>query len=142
MKVRDVYEKNTGFVDKVLESDSIEKIIAIMATNKSTRTVFVVDKEENLLGVITIREIFEHIFDEMKPKIIKWFKEKKHLKARDMMKTVVSISLEDELEDALRAASAAKLQDLPVCENGKIVGELDCFELLSGLVAENKNYFK
>ncbi|MBU0635924.1 CBS domain-containing protein [Candidatus Micrarchaeota archaeon] len=144
MKVRDVYMDNSGFVDRVLESDSIEKVVAVMGAIKTTRTVFVVDKSENLLGVITIQEIFDRIFDEMKPRIIGWFRKKKEkdLKARDIMRPVTSVSLDDELGDALRVASAAKLQDLPVCEDGKVVGELDCFELLAGLVAENKNYFK
>ncbi|MBU2477220.1 CBS domain-containing protein [Candidatus Micrarchaeota archaeon] len=142
MKVRDVYEKNSGFVDKVLETDSIEKVIEVMAENKSTRTVFVVDAKMNLLGVITIREIFGQIFNKMKPEILKIFNKKKDLKAGDIMKVVISVSLDDDLDNAFRAAIVSNLQDLPVCEKGKIVGELDCFELLDGLIAKDKNYFK
>ena len=52
MKVRDVFQKNSGFVDKVLGSDSIEKVITVMGLNKTTRTVFVVDKSKNLIGII------------------------------------------------------------------------------------------
>ncbi|MFH1586346.1 MAG: CBS domain-containing protein, partial [Candidatus Diapherotrites archaeon] len=121
---------------------SIERVIAVMGANKATRTVFVINETKDLVGIITIQEIFDHIFDEMKPKIIKWLDKKKDLKAGDIMRAAISVSLDDNLDDALRAASAAKLQDLPVCENGKIVGDLDCFELLDGLVAENKDYFK
>ncbi len=142
MKVKDVYERNSGFVDKVLESDNLEKVIEVMSSNKSTRTVFVIDKTMNLLGVITIREIFGQIFNKMKPRILKIFNKKKDLKARDIMKVVISVSLDDDLDNAFRAAIVSNLQDLPVCEKGKIVGELDCFELLEGLIAENKNYFK
>ena len=36
MKVRDVYEKNSGFVDKVLETDSIEKVIEVMAEKRKS----------------------------------------------------------------------------------------------------------
>lgn len=142
MKVRTVYDKNSAFVDKVQESDTIEKVIAVMGANKTTRTVFVVDKERNLVGLITIKEIFDCIFDEMKPKIIKLFNKKKDLKARDIMRSAISVSLDDDLDNALRAAKAGNLQDLPVCKDGKVVGELDCFELLDGLVAENKDYFE
>jgi len=142
VKVKDVYAENSGFVDVVSESDSIERVIAVMGANKATRTVFVINETKDLVGIITIHEIFEHIFDEMKPKIIKWLDKKKNLKARDIMRAAISVSLDDDLDDALRAASTTKLQDLPVCESGKIVGDLDCFELLDGLVAENKNYFK
>ena len=142
MKVKTVYDKNSGFVDKVLGSDTIEKVIAVMGANKTTRTVFVVDEERNLIGLITIKEIFDCIFDEMKPKVIKLFNKKKNLKARDIMRSAISVSLDDDLDDALRAAKAGNLQDLPVCKDGKVVGELDCFELLDGLVAENKDYFE
>ena len=142
IKVKTVYDQNSGFVDKVLESDTIEKVIVAMGANKATRTVFVVDKERNLLGLITIHEIFDQIFDEMKPKILKLFNKKKGLKARDIMRPAISVSLDDDLDDALCAAKAGNLQDLPVCKNGKVIGELDCFELLDGVVAENKNYFK
>lgn len=142
MKVRTVYDKNSAFVDKVQESDTIGKVIAVMGANKTTRTVFVVDKERNLVGLITIKEIFDCIFDEMKPKIIKLFNKKKDLKARDIMRSAISVSLDDDLDNALRAAKAGNLQDLPVCKDGKVVGELDCFELLDGLVAENKDYFE
>jgi len=142
MLVRDVFQENSGFVDKVLENDSIEKVIAVMALNKATRTVFVVDELKNLVGVITIREIFDSIFDEMKPKILNWFNKKKNLNSRDIMGSPITISLDDDLEDALRAAKASNLQDLPVCEDGKVVGELDCFELLDGLVSKDKNYFE
>ena len=142
MLVQDVFQKNSGFVDKVLDGDSIEKVISVMALNKATRTVFVTDEEKNLVGVITIHEIFDSIFDEMKPKILKRFNKKKNLKARDIMRIPITISLDDDLDDALRAAKASNLQDLPVCKDGKIVGELDCFELLGGLVSKDRNYFE
>ena len=142
IKVMDVYAENSPFVDKVLESDTIEKVIAVMGENKTTRTVFVVDKSNNFMGIITIKEIFDLIFEEMRPKIMRVFKQKKNLKAGDIMKDAISVSLDDELEDALRAAKAGNLQDLPVCKNGKVIGELDCFELLYGLAKTNKNYFK
>lgn len=142
MKVEAVYNTNSEFVDNVLEDDALEKVIAVMGANKATRTVFVVDGEGNLAGMITIKEIFDHVFDEMKPGIMKLFGKKKGLKARDIMRSAISVSLDDDLNDALRAAKAGNLQDLPVCRDGKVIGELDCFELLDGLVAENKDYFK
>ncbi len=141
VKVKTVYNEGSGFADKVLAGDAVEKVIAVMGANKTTRTVFVVDNERNLVGLITIKEIFDCIFDEMKPKLIKLSNKKKELKARDIMRSAISVSLDDDLDDALRAAKAGNLQDLPVCRDGKVVGELDCFELLDGLVAENKDYF-
>lgn len=141
MKVSDVCGEN-DFVGMVLAGDSIEKVISAMGENKQTRTVFVVDGEGRLIGAITIQDIFEKIFDEMKPRIVKWFEKKKGMTATDIMKPVIAVSPDDDLEDALRAAAAANLQDLPVCMDGKVVAALDCFELLYGLVEKGSKYFK
>jgi len=35
-------------------------------------------------------------------------------------------------------AKKCGLQDIPVCKDGKLVGELDCFELIYGLVKSNQ----
>ncbi|MFH1224272.1 MAG: CBS domain-containing protein [Candidatus Diapherotrites archaeon] len=141
MKVSDVCGEN-DFVGTALAGDSIEKVISAMGENKQTRTVFVVDGEGRLIGAITIQDIFEKIFDEMKPRITKWFEKKKGMTATDIMKPVIAVSPDDDLEDALRAAAAAKLQDLPVCRGGKVVAALDCFELLYGLVEKGSKYFR
>ena len=45
---------------------------------------------------------------------------------------------DNELEDALRTAKVFKIQDIPVCENGKLIGELDAFELVYGLMKSKK----
>lgn len=127
---------------KVLESDSVEKVIKVMGANKETRTVFVVDEAGSLKGIISIQDLFNHLFDEMKPPIVKWFHKKKNLCARDIMGPPIIVSLDDDLEDALRAATVTKVQDLPVCKDEKIVAELDCFELLYGLVEKDSKYFK
>ncbi len=136
IKVKDVYEDASVFIDKVADTDTIEKVVTVMGENKQTRTIFVVDREENLVGIITIKEIFDLLFDTVKPKIMQIFKKKKEQKASDIMKAAISVSLDDDLEDALRTAKSGNLQDLPVCEKGKLVGELDCFELLYGLAKE------
>ena len=48
LKVKDLYQKFSGYTDKVEESDSMEKIIKVLFRNKATRTVFVVDKKNKL----------------------------------------------------------------------------------------------
>jgi len=137
MKVRDVCYRDSGFVGIVPLSASIAKVIKAMAANRETRTVFVVDEKGCLKGAITIQDIFSALFDKMKPKIFD-FSGKKDLLARDIMGRVVSVSLNDDLKDALRAAATVKMQDLPVCRGGKVVAELDCFELLYGLFPKEK----
>lgn len=136
MLVKDACAKESDFVDIVLDTDSVEKVIKVMGEHKHTRTVFVVDKDSYLRGAISIHELFKLFFDEMKPKILKVSKKNKSLLARDIMREVVSVSLDDSMEDALRAATSSKLQDLPVCSGGKIIAELDCFEILHGMISK------
>jgi len=142
MNVEDVYLKNSSFAERVLDTDPVEEAISVMIKNKTTRTVFVVDKKNNFIGVITIKEIFNHIFNEMKPKIFNFSKKRKNLTAKDIMVPGISVSLDDSIDDALRAAKAGNLQDLPICKRDILIGELDCFELLGALISEKKLYKK
>lgn len=136
MLVKDVCEKASDFVDTVLDTDSVEHLITVMGEHKQTRTVFVVNKDGVLQGAISIQDLFKLFFDDMKPKILDFPKKKKMLTAKDIMRDVLSVSLNDDIKDALRAAAYSKLQDLPVCVDGKIVAELDCFEILYGMVSK------
>jgi len=146
MKVKDVYETHSDFAETVNPDDNTETVIAVLGENKETRTVFVVDSENHVKGIITIKEIFDALFEEMKPnlmpKFMEKFKKNKTKKASDIMKSPLIVTPQDELEDALRTAKAGNLQDLPICEKGKLVGALDCFELLYGLVNSKKKYFE
>ncbi|MBT4192609.1 MAG: CBS domain-containing protein [Candidatus Diapherotrites archaeon] len=142
MDVEDIYQKNSSFAERVLNTDPVEEAISVMVKNKTTRTVFVVDKRDTFVGVITIKEVFSHIFNEMKPNFLKLSKKKRNVKARDIMISGISVSLDDPIDDALRAAKAGDLQDLPICKNNILIGELDCFELLGALIEEKQLYKK
>jgi CBS domain-containing protein len=143
MDVRDVYQKRSSFAERILGTDSVEEAISVMIKNKTTRTVFVVDKRDTFIGVITIKEIFTHIFNEMKPSFFNFSKKKKNIEAKDIMVSGITVSLDDPIDDALRAAKASNLQDLPICRSDNLlIGELDCFELLGALIEEKKLYTK
>ena len=60
-------------------------------------------------------------------------KEPKKATAMDIMTSPTIVQLEDSLEDTLIVARKFRLQDAPVCKKGKLIGELDCFELIYGL---------
>lgn len=51
----------------------------------------------------------------------------------DIMGEPISVSPDDDLEDALKIAVQHDLQDMPVTKNGKVVGDLNCFEILDNL---------
>ena len=142
MKVKDAYERLSSCTDKVRADDSIERVFEVLLRNKSTRTVFVVDEKGYLRGVITLQEIFSLLGDRTPDKLLFFLKQKKKDCAVDIMVEPTIVRLEDTLEDALVVAKNCGLQDIPVCKAGKLIGELDCFELIYGLVKSHQGKSK
>ncbi len=52
--------------------------------------------------------------------------------ARHMMIEPMSVSPEDDVDDALRLAVQFNIEDVPVVRDGKVIGQMDCFEMLYG----------
>lgn len=137
MKVRDFYNKMTGGAAIVGEDASVSEIIDRMAEEPSSRTVYVLDSEEKLVGMISVVEVLKFIgprFLERRHEIVKRALARK---ARDLMKHPVSVSLDDPAERALELLISNKLEELPVCEGGQVVGDIICFELINALKKEN-----
>jgi len=139
MKVGMVYKKFSGGVDKVKVNTPIHDVLDIFMKSKKRRNVYVVDNSGNLIGLITINEIFTSVRPDISPNKIVFFLKKKSIKtAKDVMVEPEIVALDDDLEDALRTAKVFKLHDVPVCANGQLVGELDAFELVYGLMRSKK----
>ncbi len=139
MKVRDVYKKFSEKVDTVKPNTPINKVVKIFMESKKRRNVYIVDDSENLTGLITVNEIFTSVRPDISPNKILFFIHKSNIKtAKDVMTEPEIVKLDDSLEDALRVAEVFKIQDIPVCKNGKLVGELDVFELVYGLMKSKK----
>lgn len=139
MKVKDVYKKFSGSVDTVNPDTPIEEVIDIFMKSRQRRNVYVVDESSNLIGVITASEIFTSVRPDITPNKIVFFLKKDSIKtAKDVMIQPEIVMPDNELEDALRTAKVFKIQDIPVCENGKLIGELNAFELVYGLMKSKK----
>jgi len=139
MKVVDVYNKFSGTVDTVNPDTPIKEVIDIFMKNRERRNVYIVDGSDNLIGLITVNEIFTAVRPDISPnKIVFFLKKTRAKKAKDIMVGPVMVSLDDDVEDALRAAKVFKIHDVPVCEKGKLIGELDAFELVYGLMKSRK----
>ena len=139
MKVRAVYKKFTRGVDTVKPNTPIKEVIDSFMKSKKRRSVYVVNNSRNLIGLITVNEIFTSVRPDISPNKIVFFLKKNNIKtAKDVMIEPEIVTLDDNLEDALRTAKVFKLHDVPVCEKGKLVGELDAFELVYGLMISKK----
>jgi len=138
MNVRDVYKKFSKSVCKVEPDTPIEKVVNVFLESKR-RNIYVVNKSGNLMGLITSNEILTAVRPDISPNKVLFFISRKDIKkAKDIMIEPQIVKLDDSLEDALRVAKVFKIQDIPVCEEGKLVGELDAFELVHGLVKSEK----
>ncbi len=134
MKVADVYGKYTKEHATALEDTPITEVIAGAARDRGSRAVFVVDDEQRLRGVIRMREILRRVGRHHV--ISRSFGRAGDILAtcaRDIMIEPIAVQLEDDVDCALRIAVQFDIEDIPVVEDGRLVGQLDCFEMLHGL---------
>ncbi|MFQ5914386.1 MAG: CBS domain-containing protein [Nitrospinota bacterium] len=131
MKVKEVYKTVTTGVDLVRKDDSISAVIQKVARDFRTRSVFVVNDREELVGIINIRDLLRvagaKYLSRETLTVVPYLTAQK---ASDIMQPPLSVSPEDDIEEALRLAVCHDVKELPVVEGGKVVGDLDCFEIL------------
>ncbi len=133
MKVLDCYKKITKNAPIVGENDSIEKVIDAMLADKKSRSVYVVDSKGELSGIIVVKEAL----DFLAPRFFGGQSAKLRgllaTRARHIMKAPVFVSPKTPLEEALELLIESRLEELPVIENGKIVGDLNCLEVIDAM---------
>ncbi|MFQ5730070.1 MAG: CBS domain-containing protein, partial [Waddliaceae bacterium] len=103
--------------------------------NRNTRSVHVVDEEKKLLGIVGVRELMRVLGSQYIERdtmmVIPYAMART---AQDVMKDPVSVGPDDTIEMALGQAVSTWLEDLPVTDaEGRVVGYLDCFEILLNL---------
>ena len=143
MKVRDCYENVTKSVDIVAVDTSIDDIIDLISRDTASRSVYVVDDREELVGIISIKEVMNILGAKyLKKRDVTVIHEILAQTAADIMRDPEFVTLDDDLEEALKIAVTHDFRDLPVVEDGKIVGDLDCFEIVKGVKEDHKRRHK
>ena len=140
MKVRDNYQKVTPEADLVNIDTSIEDIIEIVAENPASRSVYVIDDEEKLVGIISVKEILNILG-------AKYLRKRSVVlahgilakTAQDIMRDAEYVSPDDDLDEALKKSVLHGIEDLPVVEDDKVIGNLDCFELIKGIKQDHRD---
>jgi len=136
MRVKDCCNEVTHEADLVRESDSIEKVMNVMAEDPLSRSVYVVDDEKRLLGIIIVKDVLEFLgpqFVDSSRSVSEIFAQT----AGDMMRAPVSVSMEDSIEKAMEIAIQEWLDDIPVCDkDGRVIGDLNCFEMINSMKEE------
>lgn len=149
MKVMDVMQTNVISIEMDME---IKEIARILYDNKISG-VTVVDKEGNLVGVVTEGDL---IHKEANPQIpgvvgilggliyyngVKQYdsdlKKMIAVKASEIMTSdVVKIKKEASIEEAATLMVSRKIKQLPVIENGKIIGIVTRMDIIKTLMED------
>ena len=129
--VRECYQTVSANADIVEPDTSIDEVIKVISRDTASRSVFVVDPKRGLVGIIRVRDILKffgarYVNDFGLGAAVDFMAKK----ACHIMGSPYQVRLDDSLEDALRIAVQSELYDIPVVDNGKVVGNLDCLEII------------
>jgi len=118
-------------VDMVLPDASIEEVIASVTQDPASRAVFVVDQERRLLGIISAREILAVLGGQyITERDFSPARELLATRAADLMGPPYWVSPEADLKEGLKIAVQDEVYDIPVVEGGRVIGTLDCLEII------------
>ncbi len=141
-KVKEIRKQITIEPAVVLESDGIEEIIDIFISNPVIRAVYVVDKKDNFVGIITIQDILKKIsldFHSMSsiysdPTFTGYniaLSAKDTTAGKIMDPEVYYVHDDDPIEDAFNLLFKNNAGEIPVVnEDNKLIGDLNVIELL------------
>ena len=143
MRVKDIMDTSPNLIQT---SDTFEHLIRILDEAKY-RVVFVVDKDDNLVGIVTEADIIKVLI----PKYISMdefiisamggnYFEKKSLESRNltiaeiMTKTILSVHEDDTIIKAAALMVVNKIHTLPVVRDGKIAGIVHLVNLIKHIM--------
>ncbi len=137
-KVRKFITQEASIVDKHAGLMEIAKKIV---EDPKTRSVYVVDKDNRLIGIIPVNFLAQYLFYEYIPDEFFYYKAVKPLeevRAEDIMIPPVFVREEDTLNIAFEKMAGNDLRELPVVDNDmKIIGDLNILELIIAWVRLN-----
>ncbi len=139
MKVKDIMDTTPNLART---SDTFEHLVRMLDEVKY-RVVFVIDAEDNLVGIATETDIVKAIipkyltFDEFLISAMNEnYLEKKCIESRNlaitqiMTKTLLSVQEDDTLIKAAALMAVNKIHTLPVVKAGKVVGIVHLMNLI------------
>jgi CBS domain-containing protein len=116
---------------KVRKGARVHEAIQVLIDNPISRSVYVVDESDNLLGTISYRSLIRvgsARFDARKDGIFPFFQYLRDLLMDDvteLMRKSYPITKKDTIKDALKLMEETKQSDLPLTDDeGHLIGEL------------------
>ncbi len=135
--VKEIYKTFTLNPPVLHENARIEDIIQTLLEDPKSRSVYIVDKENKLVGIISTLMIMKitHIIKGkktiLKEDVFNALKISKAKEAKDIMHPPIYVYEDDKILNVLEKMSAENIQELPVVDRGKrVLGDLNCLEIL------------
>ncbi len=134
-RVRDVRRLITQEPTVVREDDSLITVSKKIIEDPKTRSVYVVNSDEKLVGIIPVMELIQYLYYSEIPQEYVLYRFPMILateaKAKDIMLPPEFVRDDDELGEALRKMFKNNIKELPVVdEDMRIIGDLNILELI------------
>jgi len=144
MKVKDIRNFVTQEASIVGEDDDLLKIAEEMVSDPKTRTVYVVNKENKLVGVIPVIELVQYLYSEYIPQEYMLYRFPVLLsgtpKAKDIMLPPVYVHDDEDITSAFIKMFKNNLKELPVVdEEMHVIGDLNILEMIISWIESVKN---
>lgn len=140
MKVKEIHRTITIEPPIVYEDDSIEKVVEVLLKDPRSRSVYVVNRKDELTGIIPTSVILKttHILKGKKTvskeDTYDALKISKAKVAKDIMLPPTYVFEDEDIVDALEAMVSEKIEELPVVDkNKRVIGDLNCLEVIKTL---------
>lgn len=144
MRVKDIRNLITQEASIVREDDTILKVAEEMVRDPKTRTVYVVNKENKLVGVIPVIELVQYLYSAYIPQEYILYRFPVLLsgtpKAKDIMLPPVYVHDDENITSAFIKMFKNNLKELPVVdEEMHVIGDLNILEMIIAWIESVKN---
>ncbi len=136
VRVKDIMDLVTTKAAIVREDAPLNDVLREMVKDPKTQSVYVVDKDGRLSGIITLNIALQYLYsDHIPPRYLEFnvsVIEGSKVVARDIMLPPVYVRSEEPASEAFVKMFENHLQEIPVVdENMKIIGDVHGLELIA-----------
>ncbi len=136
--VRNLITKEASLVKRDANAMEIAKAIV---KDPKTRSVYVVDNDNKLLGIIPVINFAQYLFYEYVPDEFLYYKAVmpvEEITAEDIMLPPVYVKEDDGLDAAFQKMFSENLKELPVVDDElHVIGDLNILELVTAWIKRN-----
>ena len=141
LEVKYVHKLITEEVSCILEDADVMTIAKEIVKDPKTSSVYVINRDSKLLGIIPVANFAEYLFYEYIPDDLLYYKAVKPLElvtAGDIMLPPVYVKETDTLDIAFQKMYREGLKELPVVDDEMhVIGDLNILEIITAWIRRN-----